>query len=525
MGRWSRPIESRVEAGVEHIDRTEVLVVGAGPTGLVAALTLVRAGVRVEVVDGKRGPTRESRALVVQARTMEVYDQLGVIASALAHATRADSIVPGYGRRSFRPVPLRRFGEGLTPYPHLHVLEQSRNEELLVEALADAGAVVHWGETLADLVISTDPLPVRATTTTEDGARHEIRARYCIGADGASSVVRSFVGIPFEGSTSEHRYYVADAVGVSGLVAGSANMRIAPDDFLLTFPMGADGRNRLLGVVPATGLDQPVDALEADVRRRLRTAFGVEYARLNWFSTYRVHHRAAARFRSGPVFLAGDAAHVHSPVGAQGMNTGVQDAHGLACKLVDVLRRGAVDDSLDRYEAERRPVAVRLVRTTDRMFTAVTSDRWLPRLMRDRVFPRVAPIATRIVQRAPGASRLFGYLSQVRIRYRMTDRPGHRESDPVVGRRLPWNGRNYAVLRSLAWQVHAYSRRCASDAATIGDQLGCEAHVFDGPGPNGLRQDRLYLVRPDGFVAAAARPGEALGRFRSVVDGQLGRLR
>jgi hypothetical protein len=301
-------------------------------------------------------------------------------------------------------------------------------------------------------------------------------------------------------------------------------MRIAPNDFLLTFPMGSGGRNRLLGVVPDRGADEPVSAVEDDVHRRLRSAFEVDYRELNWFSTYRVHHRAASRFRAGPVFLAGDAAHVHSPVGAQGMNTGVQDAHGLACKLADVLRRGAEDAALDRYEAERRPVAVRLVRTTDRMFAAVVSRRRFPRLVRDQVVPRVAPFAARIAQRLPGASRLFGYVAQIRIRYRMADRPELRSADRVVGRRLPWCGDNYATLRALTWQVHAYSAQGGRDAASVGDELGLEAHSFGGVPRNGLRRDRLYLVRPDGFVAASVRPQEAVRRFRSALDAQFGRL-
>lgn len=513
---------ARAEAVVQSRE-TEVLVVGAGPTGLVAALTLARAGVRVEVIDGKRGPTRESRALVVQARTMEVYDQLGVIGAALAQSTIVDAIAPGYGRRSFPPVPLRRLGEGLTPYPHLYVLEQSRNEELLVEALALAGVPVRWGETLAELSVTTGSLPIHASTATADSGRRLTHARYCIGADGASSSVRAQVGIPFEGATSGHLFYVADAVGVSGLASASANMRIAPDDFLLTFPMGSGGRNRLLGVVPDSGLDEPIDSIEADVRHRLRNAFGVEYLELNWLSTYRVHHRAAARFRVGPIFLAGDAAHVHSPVGAQGMNTGVQDAHGLACKLVDVLRRGGTDAALDRYEEERRPVALRLVRTTDRMFTAVVSRRTVPRLVRDRLVPRVAPFAARAPQRLPGASRLFGYVSQTRIRYPMARGAERHESDRVVGKRLAWNGGNYAALRSLAWQVHAYGALTARHAVLIGDSLGIEGHAFDGPARNGLRSDRLYLVRPDGFVVCSARPQNAETRFRAALDAQFGR--
>ena len=334
-------------------------------------------------------------------------------------------------------------------------------------------------------------------------------ARYCIASDGAPSPVRDLLGIPFTGTTNPFTFYVADAVGVSGLVGDRMNMRITRDDFLLTIPMGTGGRQRLLGVVRNEAALDSSGALQAEVRRRLSDAFGVRYSSLNWFSTYRVHHRLADRFRQGPVFLAGDAAHVHSPVGAQGMNTGVQDAHNLACKLADVLLRRAPDSSLNGYESERRPVAARLVRTTDRMFGVVTSGRPLPRFIRSRIVPVVVPIAPRIAPRLPGASRIFGYLSQTRIRYSTLRGPSR-----IVGRRLPWNGENYLPLRALSWQVHAYGLATAGDADRVAAALGVTAHSFRLPGPNGLKPGRLYLVRPDGFLAAEARPQDAFNQFR-----------
>lgn len=502
---------------------TDVLVVGAGPTGLCAALTLLRSGVDVMIVDGKSGPTRESRALAVQARTMEIYAQLGVADRALGEAVAADAIVPGYGPRAFTPVPLRELGHGLTPYPHLYVLEQSRNERILSDALRTGGTPVRWGLHVDAVTIAAVGEPrVEAVLTANDGSSSVVRARYCIAADGGSSRVRELLGIPFLGATSAHTYYVADAVGVDGLVAGRMNMRLAGDDFLLTFPMGT-GRDRLLGVV-RTG-DNPVatEDLEAAVRERLSGRFAVRYASLNWFSTYRVHHRIAARFRQGQVFLAGDAAHIHSPVGAQGMNTGIQDAHNLACKLGDVLTGGAPDRYLDRYESERRPVAKRLVASTDRVFSVITSPRPVARLIREHVVPVVAPVAPRIIQHLPGAARLFGALSQIRIRYPMGPPEGSGPSirrlvrEPAIGRRLLWNGENHECLRSLTWQLHAYDERLAERTHRIGDALGVEVHVFRTPGMNGLRPHRLYLVRPDGFVADSARPDRALERFRSAL--------
>lgn len=187
-----------------------------------------------------------------------------------------------------------------------------------------------------------------------------------------------------------------------------------------------------------------------------------------------MQHRIAERFRDGSIFLAGDAAHVHSPVGAQGMNTGLQDAHNLASELADVFRGRAPDTLLDRYASERRPVAERLLRTTDAFFRGITSRSHVATSMR-RHLPRVLlPVVVALLPRLPVGRRLAGYLGQLRIHYRMTDAPRQRRRDAVVGRRLPWTG------------------------------------------STALQEGVLYLVRPDGFVAGASRPERAASDFRSA---------
>jgi hypothetical protein len=230
--------------------------------------------------------------------------------------------------------------------------------------------------------------------------------------------------------------------------------------------------------------------------------FGVGFSDADWFTTYRLHHRLAKRFRVGPCFLVGDAAHIHSPVGAQGMNTGLQEAHNLACAIADVLVRGMPDRRLDRYEAERRPVGRILVNTTDRAFAAVTADGPFARFVRGRIVPFLGPIVVRAVPRVAGGGRVFGYLSQTRIHYRMSPRPSSRR-DPVVGRRLPWTGDNFDVLRSFTWQVHGYGAY-EPEVRTIGESLELEWHAFPPDPHRRLDPGLVYLVRPDGFVAAAA---------------------
>ncbi|BCJ44850.1 2-polyprenyl-6-methoxyphenol hydroxylase [Actinoplanes ianthinogenes] len=484
----------------------EVLVVGAGPTGLMLANWLTRLGVRVLVVDGKDGPTRESRALVVQARSLEIYDQLGIGDQVIDAACRAEALSPGTGARVFGRIPVGPLGQGVTPYPFLEVLEQSRNEEILYDNLRKLGGDVVW-ET-----------PVTAMTQVEEGIEAKVgndtvRARFCVGCDGASSAVRKARRIAFEGSTNAHRFYVLDASAAAGLVTGAINVRPGGREFLLAFPMPGRDNWRLIGLIRDEDADGVLD--EDDARERLRDSFAVTFDRARWFATYRVHHRVAAAFRDGPFFLAGDAGHVHSPVGAQGMNTGLQDAHNLAFKLADVLRGRRKDTWLDRYEAERRPVARTLVATTDRLFQAITSERPAVRALRAAGIRLAAPVAVRVLPRTSGGSRLFQYISQIRIHYPIGPeaRTPDGKRDPVVGRRLPWTGGNFAVLRSADWQIHGYGGVEGTEAP----DLGLPVHLFPAAPNTPLQPGHFYLIRPDGFVASRAEPAEAEARFRHAM--------
>ncbi|WP_407444065.1 FAD-dependent monooxygenase [Rhodococcus sp. (in: high G+C Gram-positive bacteria)] len=488
----------------------EVLVVGAGPTGLMMAVWLQKLGARVAVIDGKSGPTRESRALGVQARTMEIYHQLGMVNIVLDHAYRAERIAPGFESRSFSPVPLAQLGSGLSPFPGIFILEQSRTERILVDEFERLGGSVTW---LTSLEALEDDARGRGciATVSGPGDGDRITARFVVGADGGSSMVRKLRGIPFDGVTNEHTFYVADAHDVTGVEPGAVSVRFGTDAFLLAFPMASGGHYRLLGTVRLTDRTDAGNVTEDTARAKMHDVFAVDYGQATWFATYRVHHRVVPRFRDGSVFLAGDAGHVHSPVGAQGMNTGLQDAHNLALKLVDVLSGRASEPYLDRYDAERRPVARRLILTTDRIFGAVTSGTRPMRMLR-RVGARfVVPTAVRVLPRLPVAPRLFGYVSQIRIRYRGGDDDGRADRrDTVVGRRLPWTGENFDVLRSADWQVHAYGPVTARALVRMTRLLPVDVHAFTSTGATALRPSHFYLVRPDGFVAAAADADDAV---------------
>jgi 2-polyprenyl-6-methoxyphenol hydroxylase-like FAD-dependent oxidoreductase len=520
--------------------RTDVLVVGAGPSGLMAANVLAKLGVDAIIADAKHGPTRESRALVVQARSMELYDQVGLVDRVIAERGEAVGAVLAFRHRVLGRIPLREFGRGTTPFPEVTVLEQSRNERILVDGLAERGREVHWGLRLVALERGAASVTAvfervggegESGETDGAGTRGTVRveARYVIGADGAHSAVRELSGIRFEGVTNEHTFFVADAIGATGLVEGHVNIRMAPDDLLLSFPMGEPGHARIIGLVRDADLADGGTLPEGLVRSRIARGFTVGYRSSTWFATYRLHHRVAERFRQGRCFLVGDSAHIHSPVGGQGMNTGLQDAHNLACALADVLVGRMPASRLDRYEAERRPVARRLVSTTDRLFGLVTSESGLSHFIRGRAVPAMGPAAARVLPQLVGGPRLFGFLSQIRIRYRMSPEPPTRSQvrDDVVGKRLPYTDgdpSNFDALRTMRWQVHGYGAP-ADLVGRVADRLGVEHHVF--PPAAGVRSDRLYLVRPDGFVAAEAsvaagrraRPDAVPASFREQLDG------
>ena len=474
---------------------TDVLVVGAGPTGLMAAVVLGRAGVAAVVVDGKAGPTRESRALAVQARTMEIYDQLGLSAQVIAGAFVATTMRIGDAPSSGLDIGAAQDGD--TAFPGVRIFEQSRNERLLYGALTDNGNDVAWQHRLVDLVDHTDAADGRVVALVEGpNGLLRIAARWCIGADGASSSVRRQLDLRFEGVTDDATFWVADLRDVRGVPEGSMAMRFGATTFAVAFPLGPDGHTRLISLAPHDTVtqDQALASAHDDL--------GLTVGPVEWFSTYRVHHRVASKFRVGSVFLAGDAAHVHSPVGGQGMNTGLQDAHNLALLLADVGHGRVTPAALDRYERERRPVAVHLVDVTDRAFGVIGRRNPVIAVFRKRFSAIMAVVAPRLLSTSLG-SRLAGLLGQYRIRYAFAGggaTPAWAD-DPTVGRRLPPMDDNRTELRSLTWQLHTYGAGSVPRPDVPAWVEGPVAHRAD---PRGrLRSNRMYLIRPDEFVAAA----------------------
>jgi 2-polyprenyl-6-methoxyphenol hydroxylase-like FAD-dependent oxidoreductase len=477
---------------------TEVLVVGAGPTGLMAAVVLARRGVPAVIVDRKAGPTKESRALAVQARTMEIYDQLGLADRVLAGAYRAERMQIG-ASGNLNGVAVADLQRDATRFPGVQIFEQSRNEHLLHDALLESKGDIRWNHRLVDLVDHTAEPGGRVMALLEgaDGDLLRVSARWCIGADGAASAVRRELDLRFDGVTDEATFWVADIRDVRGVPEGAMAMRFGNRTFGIAFPLGADGHTRLVALAPRDSIteQEAIAAASSDL--------GLELGHVDWFSTYRVHHRVASKFRVGSIFLAGDAGHVHSPVGGQGMNTGLQDAHNLAILLADVNDGRLKPEALQRYERERRPVALHLVKVTDRAFGVIGRRNPMTALFRRRfssVMSRVAPL----IMGSRLGPRFGGLLGQYRIHYHFVDggqpTPAWAD-DPAVGRRVPPVAGNQQALQDMTWQVHTYG---AGTVARPDLPSGIADPRDFGADPHGrVRSDRAYLIRPDQFVAAS----------------------
>ncbi len=413
------------------------------------------------------------------------------------------------GKRVAHAV-LGEMGAGLSPFPYALIFPQDEHEQLLVERLNQAGVQV---ERRTELVRFEDASGrIIAYLRSPDGEQEQCEAAYIAGCDGAHSTVREALQIGFPGAVYEHLFYVADVEASGAAINGELNIALDTTDFLVVFPLKSDGRARLIGTVRQESEHQREDLSWNDVSRRVLEWLPIDVKRVNWFSTYRVHHRVAGHFRQGRAFLLGDAAHIHSPVGGQGMNTGIGDAVNLAWKLAAVLQGHADAALLDSYEPERIAFAQRLVATTDRAFTAVTSTGALARLIRLHLVPLLlAPI-----YRLTAARRLmFRTVSQTAVNYRESSLSEGQAGEVHGGDRLPWvnaNGSdNFTPLTSLAWQVHIYGESNA-EIQNLCDERGLALHIFrwsPEASRTGLQRNAVYLVRPDGYVALADSEGRA----------------
>ncbi len=480
----------------------KILIVGAGPTGLVLALELARRDIPFRIIEAKSGPGQASRAIAVHARTLEFYQQLGIADEVVAQGIKGEHLHMREHGKDMVQLDLKDVGQGISPFPFVLTYPQDDHERFLVSKLTELNIHIEWNTELIQMIQSE----YGVTTTLKTVAGEEMfEASYVAGCDGARSRVREELKMEFAGGTDPHLFYVAD-VKIDSEFEKDIIVNLESHTLELMFPVRRSGMQRLIGIV-SDEVSTKKDLNFEDVRCKAEALLGVRVIEVNWFSTYHVHHRVAPHFRVGRCFILGDAAHIHSPVGGQGMNTGIGDAVNLAWKLAAVIKRRAAEAILDTYEAERIVFARSLVATTDKAFQFIVNQRYGNHFLRMWLFPHFLKFATSF---ATVRKLFFRRLSQVLIDYRMSALSEGNAGQVSGGDRLPWvpigETDNFAPLRSLCWQVHIYGK---TDIKFMGELTGLniEQHEFEWTPlakRAGLARDAVYLIRPDGYVALAS---------------------
>lgn len=517
---------------MESVIKTEVIVVGAGPTGLALAAQLIRHGVDFIVVDKKETTTPYSKALGVHARTLEIYEQLGIVERAIAEGVIAGKARMLEGGKIRGEVDLSAVGAGLSQYPYMLVLEQSKNEKLLYEYVTEHGCDVMWETEIQ--TFSQNEEKVVATIRTSDGSLRTIEAKYLVGCDGGKSPVRHQLGLKFEGSTFERTFFVADARVEWNLSHDALQVCLAKNSVVAFFPMPGEDRYRIVGTFPEEFAKDEGDVLYEEIESQIRkeAALDLELSDVRWFSTYKVHTRHVESFRKGRCFLAGDSAHVHTPAGGQGMNTGIQDAYNLAWKLALVLRGKGSESLLDSYNDERLENARNLVNSTDWMFNFLAGGDWFLNLVRTQLFPRLAGKALGVESIR---KEFFKRLSQIGINYRghgLADHDGDDKFNIKSGDRFPYfriDGTSvYERFREAKFHLVTFVDGECNEACLRGQIELQDGEIVDHHliplYPSVIRTfgstDPFHvLLRPDNYVALITT-----GNPESAIKNYMGRL-
>jgi len=393
---------------------TDVLIVGAGPTGLALAAQMIRYDVDFEIIDRKETTTPHSKAIGVQARTLEIYDQIGLADDLVARGWLANKVRLVEGGEVRGEIDLTNLGSGMSPFPFLLIVEQGKHEALLHNLIRSNNKQVRWLTEL--LKFTQSPDSVIAEAKNASGGLDTIEAKYLVGCDGAHSLVRHTVGIDFGGSTFERLFYVADVEIDWAFDHDALHVNLGKNTLTAFFPMTGEKQWRIVGTFPEGHKAEEGEILYDEIERQIiaDTELKFDITKVNWFSVYKVHSRHVSKFSDGRCFLAGDSAHIHTPAGAQGMNTGIQDGYNIAWKIAHVLK-GADPKLLDTYNEERLPNAHRLLQTTDRFFQLAASEDPIAAFFRIHIFPHIANFALNIdaVKRV-----VFPLVSQIGINYR-----------------------------------------------------------------------------------------------------------
>lgn len=477
----------------------DVLIVGAGPVGLFLANECARRGLRYHLIEARAAQSVHSKALAIFPRTLEILDMAGVAPAFLAAANRVTSVTMQTRDQTLARM---RFAPEESPYPFIAMVPQNVTEDLLAAALRRKGGQVEYNTRFVSAQQQGNALIVRAD---QQGQDIHYRTSFVVGCDGAHSVVRHSLNIPFAGREYSDMFLLADIETTGTLPADQ--LQLCPSEFgpVAIFPMSATRRRIVATIENAVGDTPSLELVQKILDQRAPSGF--QASSLHWSSFFKIHHRQVSTLRVGPVFLAGDAAHIHSPFGGQGMNTGLHDVWNLAWKLDLFVRGFGGQQLLDSYSAERIPVIQSVIETTDRLTKVMGAPGKLLQTLRSAIIPmvsRLAPFQHAFVQR----------LSELGVAYEgspIVEGPGKRYLDDSMRGGSGILGRFLVLIG----QDTEPSTRAAAQEMLASMSAIAELRVSPGRG--------VVLVRPDGYVAySAPHDGDAstLRSLRSVLERQ-----
>lgn len=477
-------------------NETDVLIVGAGPVGLTMAIELVRYGVRVRIIDKTAQRTDKSKALVLWSRSLELLERSGCSAALVEAGFRVDGVRISAGKQSIAHITL----DGIdSAYPYALMLPQSETERILEEFLNGLGVQVERETEL--LNFHDRGGSVVSALQHSAGAPENVESSWLIGCDGAHSTVRHQLGMAFQGVTSLINWGLADVYLTGMLSPPEIQVIWHPEGTLTIFPI-TENRYRIIaemGVVQETDT-HPVIPTLADIQAILNQRFpgDIQASDAVWLSAFHVNERKVADYRAGRVFLAGDAAHVHSPAGGQGMNTGIQDACNLAWKLALVVQGHSSDSLLDSYNQERSPVAEAVLKATGRVTALTTTE--------NHFIQSVRNYAAALVLELPLLRRFAANtMSETLVHYPGSALNGSGiHLGPAPGERAPISTDGSLVGAGATPRFVLFADAACLPAGLLERYADIVEQTVQPPyHPNGM-----WLVRPDGYMALSARQGD-----------------
>ncbi|WP_291857393.1 FAD-dependent monooxygenase [Marinilabilia sp.] len=499
---------------------TEVLIVGAGPTGLMMACQLAVHHVSFRIIDKNSSPSQNSGALIVQARTLEIFEQLGIASDAIKEGTIADRIEILYNGKKIAGTSIKDIGRELSQFPFLLMLEQSQTEKLLLKFLKARGCYVERNVQFRKFAEHKNRITTEVIMP--DGSRQTIASNYLIGADGSKSAVRNFLNIPFNGKAYSRPIFILDGRAISDFGSGVITFAFSRKSVAGFFPL-KDQRWRVDGSFPGKVKKSETLTLET-VTKGLQhwNNLNFKLQDIEWFSVSHSQQKYPPTIRIGNCFLAGDSAHVNTPVGAQGMNTGLQDAHNLAWKLAFVLKQNAKPELLDSYSTERLGISKGFARYADAVFRVATNTTnavsifrtFILKMFLKRIFPKLE-------KKEKLRLKFFKSISQIDIHYK----PAfgiYEESEklflhrtPKPGYRLPYvdfmydnkNTNSHQILPATRFTLLVFAKELTSEIKSISEKYNL-AVVLLKPRPEtnsiytslGITNTGYYLIRPDMYI-------------------------